>query len=221
MKHRPKSPPPPARAGLFGEAENPAPRRGEPGDLYTAEIDGASRGNPGPASYAVILRKPDGSVAHQISKYLGHHTNNVAEYHALIAALDYAARHGLRVLRVRSDSELLVRQMNGLYRVKDTKLRPLHERAKKLAQGIPHFSIQHVRRELNQAADRLANQALDRLDGPRSAASDPPRVKPRSRRIGTKLEAGRVRARYRDGALHPSAPLDLAEGEEVEITIHR
>jgi ribonuclease HI len=155
-----------AHAGklAFGEPDKPA-------DAFLAYVDGASRGNPGPASYAVILRSPDGKTKFEIGKYLGRATNNVAEYYALITALDYAAAEGIERLRVRSDSELLVRQMQGRYKVKSVDLRPLHERAQKLARGLAYFQIEHVPREQNREADELANVALDR-----TACQGSPRV---------------------------------------------
>jgi ribonuclease HI len=139
----------------FAEPERPA-------KVHTAKVDGASRGNPGPASYAFVMRKPDGSSEFEIGKYVGRATNNVAEYYGLIAALDYAASHGIERLRIQSDSELLVRQMQGRYKVKSADLRPLHERAQKLARGLAFFAIEHIPRELNSEADALANVALDR-----------------------------------------------------------
>jgi len=156
MKRAAKPRPPAMQSGgrLFQEPERPA-------GMYTAYVDGAARGNPGPASYAVILRAPDGSTQFQIGKYLGRATNNVAEYYALIGALDYAQSHQISRLAVRSDSELLVRQMHGRYKVKSAGLRPLHERAQKLARGLAHFEIEHISREQNSEADALANLALD------------------------------------------------------------
>jgi ribonuclease HI len=148
----------PRSAGLFHE---PAPER--PAGIYTANVDGAARGNPGPASYAVIVRAPDGGTQFRIGKYLGRATNNVAEYYALIGALDYAQSHNISRLAVRSDSELLVRQMQGRYKVKSPDLRPLHERAQKMARALTHFEIAHVRREQNSEADELANLALDAM----------------------------------------------------------
>jgi ribonuclease HI len=215
----------PRPARLFAEPEH-APETAR--DAHIAEIDGAARGNPGPASYAVILRRPDGRRHDALRKYVGHTTNNVAEYFALIAALDYAHAHHVRKLRVRSDSELLVRQMQGRYKVKSPDLRPLHERARKLAAALDYFSIEHVRREQNREADALANQALDETGG------DAPRPKFFSGKLLTAEDLGaeqkfhrgshkprRVRATYRHGALHPAEPLDLAEDAEVEITIHK
>src|SRR5271163_2080629 len=148
---------PPGSARLFSDSQQAAP----PAGVHIANIDGASRGNPGPASYAVVLRDPTGKVILELAKNLGRETNNVAEYYALLAALDYATGHGIRALRIRSDSELLVRQMQGRYKVKSADLKPLHERASKLARQLDYFAIEHVRRELNRDADALANVALD------------------------------------------------------------
>jgi len=193
-------------ARLFSEPEKPK-------EIYVAHVDGASRGNPGPASYAVIIRSSDGQIVFQLGKYLGRATNNVAEYYALITALDYAAAHHIRQLRVCSDSELLVRQMQGRYKVKSAVLKPLYERARKLASALSYFLIEHIARELNSDADALANSALDQSSGRPSAAHSPTSnfSPPTSRTI---------RAHFRNGALHPSEPLDLAEGQEVELTIH-
>jgi len=194
-------------ARLFSEHEKPK-------EVYVAHVDGASRGNPGPSSYAVIIRSSDGQIVFQLGKYLGRTTNNVAEYYALITALDYAVAHNIRQLRVRSDSELLVRQMQGRYKVKSAVLKPLYERARKLASALSYFHIEHVPRELNSDADSLANAALDQSSGLSSPARTPASnlTPPTSRTI---------RARFRNGALHPSEPLDLADGEEVELTIQR
>lgn len=186
-----------------------------------AYIDGAARGNPGPASYGVVVRAPDGRAIESLSKYVGRTTNNVAEYYALIAALDYAHAHRIAKLRVSSDSELLVRQMQGRYKVKSADLKPLHERARKLAAGLAHFSIEHVPREQNAEADALANAALDHgptarpdfFSGKRLTADGLAKEQPSSR------AERRVRARYSKGALYPATPLDLPDGTEVEISI--
>jgi ribonuclease HI len=159
---RTSKPSPPGSARLFSDS-HPAP----PAGVHIANIDGASRGNPGPASYAVILRDPAGKVTLELAKNLGRATNNVAEYYALLAALDYATSHGVRALRIRSDSELLVRQMQGRYKVKSADLKPLHERALKLARQLEYFAIEHVPREMNREADLLANVALDTAGVPK------------------------------------------------------
>ncbi|HEV2176899.1 MAG TPA: ribonuclease HI family protein [Terriglobia bacterium] len=127
-----------------------------------ASIDGASRGNPGPAAYAVVLKTAEGSKVSEVSAPLGRVTNNVAEYRALLAALEYALGGGHSRLRVFSDSELLVRQIQGLYKVKSLDLKPLHASARKMIARLDAFSIEHVPRERNREADRLANETLDR-----------------------------------------------------------
>ncbi len=208
--------PPPRSARLFSEPEKAA---AWPAVLHTANIDGASRGNPGPASYGVMVRGPDGAVVFRSGKYLGTHSNNVAEYHALIAALDYAAAHKIRALRVRSDSELLVRQMKGEYRVKHPSLKPLHARACQMAAALAHFEIEHVFREQNAAADALANEALDRTGAGREVL--PTGASERKSKMEKGSDEIRLRARYTRGALRPAAPLALSEGEEVEITVRR
>jgi len=127
----------PKGAGLFGDHE-PGHR---PTPAWQANIDGGSRGNPGPAAYGVVVRDARGEIVARLKKYIGQNTNNVAEYYGLIAALDYAQSHGIRALRVASDSELLVKQMTGRYKVKSAGLRPLFERAQKMAQGLDSFAV--------------------------------------------------------------------------------
>jgi ribonuclease HI len=129
-------------------------------DSAIANIDGGSRGNPGPAGYGVHIEQPDGAVT-ELKEFLGSCTNNVAEYNGLLAALRWAADHGIRQLRVRSDSELLIKQMRGEYRVKNTGLLPLYEDARELIRTIGKVTFEHVRREFNADADRLANEAMD------------------------------------------------------------
>ena len=213
----------------------------KPTNIFVANVDGASRGNPGPASYAVILRGPDGAPRFEVGKYIGRATNNVAEYYGLITALDYAAAQGIDRLLVRSDSELLVRQMQGRYKVKSPDLRPLYERARKLANGFAYFAVEHVPREQNSEADALANLALDRTGShggnvaPEPGFSAAPDVSrnikaaPSSTTSGSAPSASterterseKIRARYSAGALHPLDALDLAEGEIVDISIRR
>jgi acyl dehydratase/ribonuclease HI len=155
-----------ASGKLFEEPEAPSARAE---GAYTANIDGAARGNPGPAAYGVVVRRPDGTTHESLGKYIGRTTNNVAEYYALIAALDYAAASGIKRLRVYSDSQLIVNQIKGLYKVKHPDLRPLHERAKKQAASLEAFTIQYVPREQNRDADDLANAALDSTSGVKPA----------------------------------------------------
>src|SRR5229473_1782480 len=205
-----KRPPTPRGARLFADA---APDASSPAvATHRANIDGGSRGNPGPASYGVVIRDPRGEVVAKLKKYIGRSTNNVAEYYGLIAALDYAQSHGIRALRVESDSELLVKQMRGQYKVKSAELRPLFERAKKMSQAFESFRIEHVYRERNAEADALANEALD--ETARTNAPSPSRPK-----APATSESRKVRARYAHGALQLREPLDLPEGTEVEILL--
>lgn len=205
----PKRPQLPRGSGLFGDAE---PEQKHPA-AYRANIDGGSRGNPGPAAYGVVIRDAKGEIVAKLKKYIGQNTNNVAEYFGLITALDYAQTHGIRSLRVESDSELLVKQMRGQYKVKSADLRPLFERARKMAQTIESFRIDHVFREQNREADALANQALDETSRSSPASSTNP-SKPSS-----KDATMRLLARCKDGLLQPEEPLDLPDGTEVEILL--
>lgn len=137
------------------------PLRSAPADCVTATIDGAARGNPGPAAYGIVFADSTGKVLTRLGGRLGRATNNVAEYRALLAALAYARAQGWRALGVRTDSELLARQLEGDYRVKSPDLKPLHEEARRLAAALDYFAIEAVSRKLTSMADRLANAALD------------------------------------------------------------
>ena len=237
-----RTPKPSSGRLLFAAPERPA-------NVFIANVDGASRGNPGPASYAVIIRGPDGATRFEAGKYIGRATNNVAEYYALISALDYAVAQGIDRLLVRSDSELLVRQMEGRYKVKSPDLRPLHEHARKLARGLAYFAVEHVPRERNRDADELANIALDRtsssgganaiavpkLDAGAAANAQSETAADHSAKTSARSASARaggerplkrvleraIRVRYSGGALHPLEPHDLAEDEIVEISIRR
>src|SRR6202023_468742 len=125
-----------------------------------AYIDGGARGNPGPADYGVRIEQSDGALVEEFHESIGVATNNVAEYRGLIAALEWARAHGQRALHVRSDSLLLVQQMLGRFRVKNPGLQPLHAKARLLAHDIGRVTFEHVRRESNTHADRLANDAM-------------------------------------------------------------
>jgi ribonuclease HI len=124
-------------------------------------VDGGSRGNPGPAAIAAVIASPDGEVLEQRGERIGEATNNVAEYRALLLGLERAAELGAREVEVIGDSELVVRQVRGEYKVKDAGLRPLHQRVRDLLETFDRWSIRHVRREENEAADVLVNAALD------------------------------------------------------------
>jgi ribonuclease HI len=130
------------------------------GAVLTIHIDGAARGNPGPAAFAYVIRQ-DEQVLSEEAGCLGRTTNNLAEYTALVRALERAAELGGQRLLIRSDSELLVKQMNGLYRVRDPKLKVLFDQASRLREQFPSVKIVHVPRAQNSHADRLCNEALD------------------------------------------------------------
>lgn len=134
-------------------------------DWYVAHCDGGSRGNPGPAGYGAVVEDPEGQVVARLSEYLGRQTNNYAEYKGLLAVLDWALANGARRLRVVSDSELMVRQMKGRYKVKSPGLRPLWEEANLLSLKLKGFDMKHTLRGGNKEADRLANEAMDRGQG--------------------------------------------------------
>lgn len=130
---------------------------------YVLQADGAARGNPGPAGAGAVLFAPDGSVVAELRKPLGTATNNRAEYEALVIGLEEARRRGIDDLVIKLDSELLVKQMRGEYRIRNEALRPLAQRAIRLIAELG-ARIEHVPRERNAHADRLANEAIDRGD---------------------------------------------------------
>jgi probable phosphoglycerate mutase len=151
---------------LFSSQES-APKSG----WITAFCDGGSRGNPGPAGYGVYIQDEKGQKVAELSEFLGKKTNNFAEYSGLLAALDYAITHGHSHLKAVADSELMVKQVKGQYRVNSPELRPLYEEARRRIAQLEGFQIQHVLREKNRHADRLANAAMDKGTG-RSSSSD-------------------------------------------------
>lgn len=124
--------------------------------------DGAARGNPGPAGIGAILKSGSGEVLYTGSEFLGHTTNNVAEYKAVLLGLEGALASGVSRIEVRADSELLIKQLKGEYRVKSPGLKPLFDEARKLLGRFSSVKLTHIRRELNGEADRLANQGIDR-----------------------------------------------------------
>lgn len=127
-----------------------------------AHVDGGSRGNPGPAGYGVVLEDEVGRPVAELSEFLGRQTNNFAEYSGLLAALSYSLKHGFKALKVVSDSELMVRQINGEYKISSPALKELYGQAMKLIEQFECFEIRHVLREKNREADRVANLAMDR-----------------------------------------------------------
>jgi probable phosphoglycerate mutase len=200
-----------------------------------AHIDGASRGNPGPAAYAVVMESADGPRLAGFSEYLGQATNNVAEYQALLAALEYALRNHYLRIQVQTDSELMVHQIEGVYKVKSPGLKPLERRAQQLIARLESFSIRHVPREQNREADQLANQALDAAErGKRHQVVAPPPLAPLplwdgesgvgERPPGSAAKVAsplRACATFRKGFLEPHEQLSLLEGEVVDLEIYR
>lgn len=180
-----------------------------PENYLVAHTDGGARGNPGPAGYGVVIHDATGGKVASLSQYLGRQTNNFAEYQALIAALEYAVEQGPKALKVISDSELMVRQIKGIYKVKDPTLRGLHGRASQLIRQLEWFQIEHTLRGGNREADLLANAAMDKgASRPQSQAAQSSR--PASEFNGV-VRNGKVE--LLDG--------DLPEGTAVQVRIKR
>ena len=147
--------------------------------MVVAYIDGGARGNPGPAGYGVSIQSLEGAVLDELHGGLGIATNNIAEYNGLLAALQWAVDHGVRRVHIRADSELLVKQMRGEYKVKNAGLQPLYVRARLLAAQLDDVKFEHVRREFNKEADRLSNAGMDEAEeGLRLKAQGLPGVQP-------------------------------------------
>jgi ribonuclease HI len=207
--------------GLFGDA---APEPKPASAALRANIDGGSRGNPGPAAYGVVIRDGRGEIVAKLKKYIGRMTNNVAEYYGLIAALDYAESHRVKAIRIESDSELLVKQMRGLYKVKSADLQPLFERAQKMSKAFESFRIEHVYREQNREADALANEALDEVEGKASGAPVAKKTESSSSKKpelpSSKPEPRKIQARFRGGVLYLLEDVELPDGMVVDVSIH-
>jgi len=160
--------------GLFADESPkiPSPAATSPGWII-AYCDGGSRGNPGPSGFGVFIQDESGKTVAELSEYLGKQTNNYAEYSGLLASLDFALEKGHPRFRVVSDSELMVKQIKGQYRVNSPDLKPLYDEAKRRIALLEQFRIEHVLRGRNQQADRLANLAMDRGTGRSSSAPTP------------------------------------------------
>jgi ribonuclease HI len=204
----------PAESDLFT-----ARRPTTPVSYLIAHIDGGARGNPGPAGYGVVIEDQSGRKVAARSEYLGHQTNNFAEYQGLIAALEYAQAHGPKALKVISDSELLVRQIRGIYKVKNAGLKILHARAKELISRLDWFSIDHALREHNREADELANQAMDKGTG-RSSERAARALSPPDSAMRVSQNAQEFEGIVRGGVvelLHG----DLPDGTRVQVRIKK
>ena len=208
-----------------------------------AHCDGGSRGNPGPAGFGVALSDSEGEEVAELSEFLGMRTNNYAEYAGLLASLQYALDNQIPKLRVVADSELMVKQIQGKYRVNSPDLKPLHDEAKRRIAQLEGFQILHALRHKNKDADRLANEAMDRGMGrgaekTRPAAAPAPRATPYptpgsappapASFGGTQVtipaphsternETSPIRGFVRDGVVHPMGGARLREGSFVKI----
>jgi len=194
---------------LWPEAPEKNERDGS-GGVIIAYCDGGSRGNPGPAGYGVHIEDAKGNSIGELSEYVGKKTNNFAEYSGLLAALQFAIDHGYHRLKVVSDSELMVKQIKGQYRVNSPELRPLYEEAKRRIARLDSFQIQHVLREKNRQADRLANEAMDRGMGRGTGLGTP--AGPRPEKV--------LRGFVKGGVVH-FLEGELPDGVFVRITPER
>jgi len=200
---------PKSSASLFAE---PSPEPSQPIAWVTAHCDGGARGNPGPAGFGAVMTDAKGQVLAELSGFLGAKTNNVAEYSGLLACLEWALDQGHPYLRVVSDSELMVKQIQGKYKVKSPDLRPLFDEAKRRIALLRRFEISHALRHKNKDADRLANEAMDRGMGKLPVASP-------SASNASKPASGAtvLRGFTRDGTIHLLGGASLPDGVFVKI----
>lgn len=191
-------------------------------------VDGGSRGNPGPAGAGVVIRDDDGRLLHESAWFLGHQTNNAAEYLALLRALERAARLGPHALTIHSDSELLVRQLTGQYQVRNPRLAQLHEQVQLLLLKVARWSVRHVAREENRRADELANLAMERgtnlilFDVDHAANPDAPAASRPAPATTAAPSAGAASAATSSAGEAPvAAPLRPGPGRLVRVTVSR
>ena len=198
------------------------PRRvmGQPETFITANVDGGARGNPGPAGYGVVVKDQSGKKLAALHEYVGFQTNNFAEYQGLIAALEYAVQHGYKALKVISDSELMVKQMKGQYKVKSPGLINLYHRAKELVAKLDWFSIQHVLRGQNREADELANQAMDKGMGRGSGIVSSTGTGVPARSAEHNLTREEFNGVVRNGRIELTDG-DLPDGTQVQVRVRR
>jgi len=200
----------PSAASLFAD---PTPVPSQPVTWVTAHCDGGARGNPGPAGFGAVMTDAQGHVLAELSGFLGAKTNNVAEYSGLLACLEWALEQGHPHLRVVSDSELMVKQIQGKYKVKSPDLRPLFDEAKRRIALLRRFEISHALRHKNKDADRLANEAMDRGMGKKPSAA------PACLTGTTQPPAAAtvLRGFTRDGTIHLLGGASLPDGVFVKI----
>jgi ribonuclease HI len=211
-------PTPAAAANL----EKPAQKSG----WINAHCDGGARGNPGPAGYGAVIQDDQGTILAELSEFLGMRTNNFAEYSGLLACLQYALNHHHPRLRVVSDSELMVKQIQGKYKVNSPDLRPLWQEAKNRIARLEAFEISHALRHKNKDADRLANQAMDRGMNRSPAPGQPTPPPPKATPYPTKSETPpnpypkadtMLRGFTKDGVVHILGNATLPDGVFVKI----
>jgi len=209
----------------------PAPTRNATSITLLAHCDGGARGNPGPAGYGAVIAQEDGTVLAELSEFLGFKTNNFAEYSGLLGVLQWAIDNKYTRLKVVSDSELMVKQIQGKYKVNSPDLRPLYEEARRRILHMDLFSISHALRHKNKTADRLANEAMDRGMGKTATAAKatpypqkasepaaPQRLDPAPQRVQAPPPQGEMlRGFVRDGAIHLLGGKSLPDGVFVKI----
>jgi ribonuclease HI len=218
--------PRPTSPSLFGNPEptpkspSKAPSSGPSKDWINAHCDGGARGNPGPSGYGALIQDDSGAVLAELSEFLGLRTNNYAEYSGLLGCLQYALDHHHPRLRVVSDSELMVKQIQGKYQVKSPDLKPLYEEARRRIAKLEGFEISHALRHKNKDADRLANEAMDRgMKRPTSPGQPTPlKATPYPTKAETPPNPSTMlRGFTRDGAVHILGGTTLPDGIFVKI----
>ncbi len=210
---------------LFAEVPQPADTAQPSNGWVTAHCDGGARGNPGPAGYGAVITGPNGELLAELSEFLGFRTNNYAEYSGLLAVLDYALAHNHPRLRVVSDSELMVKQIQGKYKVNSPDLKPLWQEAKSRIARLKGFEISHALRHKNKDADRLANEAMDRgmkrTSAPGQPAAAPLKATPYPKKSEAPLNPDApgvmLRGFTRDGVIHILGNHTLPDGVFVKI----
>jgi ribonuclease HI len=219
----------PAAPSLFSEPTPSAaanPEKSPKSPWINAHCDGGARGNPGPAGYGAVIQDDQGTVLAELSEFLGMRTNNFAEYSGLLACLQYALDHHHPRLRVVSDSELMVKQIQGKYKVNSPDLRPLWQEARDRIARLEAFEISHALRHKNKDADRLANQAMDRgmkrPHAPGQSAPPPLKATPYPAKSETPPDPypkadTMLRGFTKDGVVHILGNATLPDGVFVKI----
>ena len=212
--------------GLFAESSTSATPRTQQSGWINAHCDGGARGNPGPSGYGALIQDDEGMVLAELSEFLGMRTNNYAEYSGLLGCLQYALDHHHPRLRVISDSELMVKQIQGKYQVKSPDLKPLYDEAKRRIAKLEGFEISHALRHKNKEADRLANEAMDRGMKRPHAPGQPAPAPIKANPNPTKYEAppnpyakadAMLRGFTKDGVVHVLGGATLPDGIFVKI----